>query len=449
MSTTTEPLDKTKVKECACAVEVPTPKEEVILKTEPPIETKPVEVKPVEAPKAPVSGIDTTNLQNQSAEQLKIAALESELRGLRATPTPTAKVSDELKDNIKTITEQVKANIRKNGFAALDVDMDKLIAERSTYIPSHASSQNSMAYASMREAVSTSGTIPGITLTNNSIIIPGKVTKRIIRPYTIYKNPDPGTDTVRFFKNDVPAVTSQTSGTTGSQDTFTLTSVALQPTQISGYYTKIYSDNMEDFNVDLVRMVTDAAVLRQTDYEANNILNTLSAEGTLTPLKWILGNDGTTIASSDVSGKTMKAVGIAVATEHLLREGYDQDQIAVAIHPQQWRELTLAADLTTWAQQGNPNTTTLGTLERLFGVEIFVTNKVEWKDNTTNDAYNAYAFIKNHSYLLGAKRDLTIKFHEIPEDNSIGVTANFRVGGKVLDANSIVRISSTTTNTAQ
>ena len=206
---------------------------------------------------------------------------------------------------------------------------------------------------------------------------------------------------------------------------------------------------MEDFNVDLIKMITDGAVRRQIDYEANAVLNTASAEGTLTPLKWIKGTDGTVITSSDVASLTMKASGFSAAVAALVREGYTRDQLIVAMHPDTVRDLLLASDTTPYVANGLSQVTTTGIIERIYGVEVLETNKIEWKDNTTNDAYNSLMFVKNHTYVLGAKRDLTIKFHEIPEDNTIGVTCNWRVKGGVLDANSIVRISTTTTNTAQ
>jgi hypothetical protein len=57
--------------------------------------------------------------------------------------------------------------------------------------------------------------------------------------------------------------------------------------------------------------------------------------------------------------------------------------------------------------------------------------------------------VKNQSFALASKRELTVKLHEIPEDNTVRVTANWRVKAKALDLASTVRISTTTTNTAQ
>ena len=82
-------------------------------------------------------------------------------------------------------------------------------------------------------------------------------------------------------------------------------------------------------------------------------------------------------------------------------------------------------------------------LEELMGVQLVVTNAVEAKDNSTNDALNAIMCVPKHSYGIGIKRDVTVKMHEIPEDNQVRVNTTWRTKAGVIDTSSIVRISST------
>jgi hypothetical protein len=81
-------------------------------------------------------------------------------------------------------------------------------------------------------------------------------------------------------------------------------------------------------------------------------------------------------------------------------------------------------------------------MAELYGVRLVRTNAVEHKSQT-NPAINAIMCIPNHSYGIASKRNVTVKFHEIPEDNQIWATTNWRIKSGVIDASSIVRISTT------
>ena len=55
----------------------------------------------------------------------------------------------------------------------------------------------------------------------------------------------------------------------------------------------------------------------------------------------------------------------------------------------------------------------------------------------------ALMFIPKHSYGIAVKRDVTVKFHDIGEDNQIRINTTWRTKSGVLDTSSIVRISTT------
>jgi len=77
------------------------------------------------------------------------------------------------------------------------------------------------------------------------------------------------------------------------------------------------------------------------------------------------------------------------------------------------------------------------------GVQLVVSNAVELKSNTTNNAYNAIICVPKHSYGIGIKRDVTVKMHEVGEDNQVRVNTTWRTNTGVIDATSIVRVSTT------
>ena len=51
--------------------------------------------------------------------------------------------------------------------------------------------------------------------------------------------------------------------------------------------------------------------------------------------------------------------------------------------------------------------------------------------------------VPKHSFGIGIKRDVTVKMHEIPEDNQVRVNTTWRTKAGVIDSASIVRISTT------
>ena len=113
------------------------------------------------------------------------------------------------------------------------------------------------------------------------------------------------------------------------------------------------------------------------------------------------------------------------------------------LHPRQWRELITSTNVTSLATRSVPDIWLKAQLEELMGVQLVVTNAIEAKTNTTNNAYNALMCIPKHSYGIGIKRDVTVKMHEIPEDNQVRVNTTWRTKAGVIDATSIVRISTT------
>ena len=98
-------------------------------------------------------------------------------------------------------------------------------------------------------------------------------------------------------------------------------------------------------------------------------------------------------------------------------------------------------DISSYVQFSNDNITTSGIFPTLYGCDIVATNSVTAMDNTTNDTYRNYMCVPGITFGSASKRDLNVKFHEIPENNQIGVTANWRFKSGVIDASSLVRIS--------
>ena len=102
-----------------------------------------------------------------------------------------------------------------------------------------------------------------------------------------------------------------------------------------------------------------------------------------------------------------------------------------------------STNVTSLATNSVPDIWLKAKLEEFMGCQIVVTTAVEAVNNQTYDAYNAYMFVPKHSFGAAVKRDVTVKFHDIGEDNTVRVNTTWRTKTGVLDATSIVRISST------
>ena len=141
----------------------------------------------------------------------------------------------------------------------------------------------------------------------------------------------------------------------------------------------------------------------------------------------------------------MDETGIAYGREYLENQGYLRGGIkpVCVMDPQQWRELITSTNVTSLATRSVPDIWLKAQLEEFMGVQIVVSNAVQHNAAQTNASINALMFVPKHSYGIAVKRDVTVKFHDIGEDNQIRVNTTWRTKSGVLDASSIVRISTT------
>lgn len=297
----------------------------------------------------------------------------------------------------------------------------------------------------IKEAVAISGTHATQDLDNDVAIVPGGISFIPVFQFAKVKQIQQGFDRARFFKTTLPANGSQTVGTTPSEATQTLTSIEVTPSTITGVYLVGDYDEIENSPFDLLQAIVEASAASYDDFVATDMLDTVSAEGTLTPGLWIRGDSGATITSSDIASVALDETGIAFAREYLENQGYLRGGIkpVCVMHPRQWRELITSTNVTSLATRSVPDIWLKAQLEEFMGVQIVVSNAVQNQTAQTDSAYNALMFVPKHSYGIAVKRDVTVKFHDIGEDNQIRVNTTWRTKSGVLDASSIVRISTT------
>ena len=382
------------------------------------------------------------------ATERKLASIEKSLKAL-SEKKPTAQVG--LEDGVHTwkqVAENMAPSLRKYGKFEFDINLESLrsINTKQTKDRSGAITESFRSSPlQLQEAVSISGTHATQDLDTDVAIVPGGLSFRPVFEFAKVKRIEAGMDRARFFKTTIPANGSQTVGTTPSEATQTFTAIEVTPSTITGVYLVGDFDEIENSPFDLLQAIVEGSAASYEDFVATDMLTTKSAEGTLTPGLWIRGDTGATIASSDVASVVFDETGIAVAREYLENQGYlrgGQKPVAF-LHPQQWRQLITSTNVTSLATRSAPDVWLRAELEQLFGVQLVVSNAVEEKSNTTNDAYNAIVCVPKHSYGIGIKRDVTVKMHEYGEDNQVRVNTTWRTNTGVIDATSIVRISST------
>ena len=382
----------------------------------------------------------------------KLTAKEIEA-GVRAVPKPEAQVSNSNEPfNMARAIEKVNKWIEsdRSGSCSIEIPVDVLRGINTVKVrtPTGIQERYRNGYAidqKVKEALGYTGTQALVDADVDVAMEPGGASFVPVTQFAKYKEIQKGSDKARFFKHDLPALATQTPGTTATVGTMDIEAIDITPSTITGVHLEIDTDDIENYPYDVVGTVVKASAAKFDDFIATDMLDTVSAEGTLTPLAWIKGTDGTIITSSDVASLTLDPTGIAVGVEKLENQGLLRGgaKPVVFVHPKQFRELIEDSELSNYTQFANPSITQKYQMAELYGCTIVRTNAIEAKTNTTNNAYNAIMCVPQHSYGVGSKRTVSVKFHEVPEDNQIWATTNFRIKSGVIDANSIIRISTT------
>lgn len=400
---------------------------------------------PIEAKADKTEDIGQTN--TSIATERKLDKIQKQLEVL-SEKKPTAQVSNgnETK-SWKEIAESIIPSLEQYGKFQFDIPIDGLRSVNTVQRREGGQVRESFRDTplQLKEAVSISGTHSTQDLDTDVAIVPGGISFRPVFEFAKVKRIEAGMDRARFFKTTIPANGSQTVGTTPSEATQTFTSVEVTPSTITGVYLIGDFDEIENSPFDLLQAIVEGSASSYEDFVATDMLDTVSAEGTLTAGLWIRADTGATISSSDVASVSFDETGIAVAREYLENQGYLRGGIKPVcfLDPQQWRELITSTNVTSLATRSAPDIWIKAELEQFMGVQLVVTNAVEHKNNTTNDAVNAIMCVPKHSYGIGIKRDVTVKMHEYGEDNQVRVNTTWRTKAGVLDSSSIVRISST------
>ena len=394
-----------------------------------------------------------TQISSISGIAEKLANLEI-AAGVRNVPAPVSKVSSRRDEpfNLGKALEKVQKWIEsdRTTSCSIEIPVDTLrsfnIKKVKTASGVRESYRNSFdSEMKIKEALGYTGTMSTPEEDTDVAMEPGAASFVPVTQFAKFKEVQKGNNAARFFKADLPATATQTPGTTATVGTMDIESVTVTPSTITGVHLEIDTDDIEDNPFDTVGTVVKHSAARFDDFIATDMLDTVSAQGTLTPLAWLRASDGAVVTTSDAASITFDPTGIAAGVRVLENQGLLKGgaKPVCFLHPQQFQELVEDSELTNYVQYAKPEITQNYQMAELYGCTLVRTNAVQNMTAQTNAAYNAIMCVPQHSYGVASKRTVNVKFHEVPEDNQIWATTNWRIKSGVIDANSIVRISST------
>ena len=258
----------------------------------------------------------------------KLTAKEIEA-GVRAVPQPEAKVSNSNEPfNMANAIEKVNKWIEsdRSGSCSIEIPVDVLRGINTVKVrtPTGIQERYRNGYAidqKVKEALGYTGTQALVDADTDVAMEPGGASFVPVTQFAKYKEIQKGSDKARFFKHDLPSLATQTPGTTATVGTMDIEAIDITPSTITGVHLEIDTDDIENYPYDVVGTVVKASAAKFDDFIATDMLDTVSAEGTLTPLAWIKGTDGTIITSSDVASLTLDPTGIAEGVEKLENQG--------------------------------------------------------------------------------------------------------------------------------
>jgi hypothetical protein len=337
----------------------------------------------------------------------------------------------------KQVDEQVTLleKVLSGEQVSMKIDKEEFLEKHSVFKPSQFS-----------EAVSTSGTIPGIDVGQQIVVLPGGILVKTIRPWVQVKVIPQGNDTVRFYTLGIPAFGTITEhvSTDITPATSTLTAIEVSANTVRGFRQNVLKTEVEKYPKDLLEKIRETARTRAFEDEVTITLSTIAASTSVDfGANHLDANDGAAITDEtgeDAAG-VMKAAGIEAAKVRLQSQGHDPDNgsAVIALTPKAQKELIQDTVIVNFIQNSSPEISRQGRINLYFGIEIFVTNSI---NTANNNAARNICFMKGKAFGLAVGRDIELEFGKNIVRQSVDIVATHRVNAVILDATAFVILSS-------
>ena len=323
---------------------------------------------------------------------------------------------------------------------------NKLVLEKEGWIETH-SIQKQSGNGEVQEAVSTSGTIPGVRQSANISIQIGSKTAIPIRQYGQFQAVPTGQNTARFYRITVPDAGAITESPTTDITAVTHTLTAIDVTcNIRGWRQVVEKANLEDYPASFLNAIRETARLEAIRDEHKLILQDLAATdhdfgGITTAPYHIGGSDGAatgTTTEEDADGE-FDEDGLTFSKRYLEELGQDTSpgNLIAFISPRAFESLISSTSLSEYTQIGNAGITRLGQMERLYGIDIIVTNELL----SANNASRNLVCVKGKCWGLASQRKMEIEFQKNIAGQYWDIVWTHRIGVDILDPNTYVIVS--------
>ena len=362
--------------------------------------------------------------------QTELVKTEAKKSEVQESVTPKQWEESQVDEQV-TLLEKVLSGEQ----VSIKIDKEEFLEKHSVFKPSQFS-----------EAVSTSGTIPGVDVGQQIVILPGGILVKTIRPWVQVKVIPQGNDTVRFYTLDIPAFGTITEHVSNdiTPATSTLTAIEVSANTVRGFRQNVLKAEVEKYPKDLLEKIRETARTRAFEDEVTIVLSTIAAS---TSVDFGANHLGATTgaavadnAAEDALG-VMKAAGIEAAKVRLQSQGHDPENgsAVIAMTPKAQKELIQDTVIVNFIQNSSPEISRQGRINLYFGIEIFVTNSIK---TDLNNAARNICFMKGKAFGLAVGRDIELEFGKNIVRQSVDIVATHRVNAVVLDATAFVILSS-------
>ena len=403
-------------------------------KTEAPCEPGCTPVAKPPVPPAPSEQSEEVKKLVEDALKIRVEELQKEIRE-NYQPKATVAESNAIWTEAKA---EEHANLMKE---VLDGKSISIMIDKDEFIKQHTASIKGV----FDEAITTSGTIPGVDVGTQIVILPGGIKIKPIRQWVEVRKIPQGDDTVRFYTLDIPAFGNITESATTdiTPATHTLTSIDLAANTVRGFRQNVLKSELERYPKQLLEKIRETARIRAIEDEANNILNTTAAATTADfGANHLGGDDGALVVdeTDEDAAAEFRKEGIEAGRQRLEEQGHNVDggSIVCAITPRAVRQLHSDPDINRYVQVGAPSISRTGRLEMYLGVELFVTNTI----NVSNNSDRNIMWAKGKAFGLAIGRDIELEFDKNINRQSVDVVATHRVNSVILDATAYCILSS-------
>jgi len=325
----------------------------------------------------------------------------------------------------------------------------RMVIDKEGWIESNTGLEQPNGNGNVHEAVSTSGTIPGVKQTSGISIQLGSKTVKPLRQFGKFQPIPTGQNTARFYRITVPdagAITESTSSDI-TATTHTLTSIDVT-CSVRGWRQTVLKSELEDYPGSFLNALRETARLEAIRDEHKLIVEDLAGTdhdygGVTTAPYHISGTDGSAVGDTAAEDATVEfdEDGITFAKRYLEELGQDTSpgKLVAFISPRAFESLITSSSLSEYTMIGNAGITRLGQLERLYGVDIVVSNEIK---SDVSNSYRNLVCVKGAAWGLCSQRNMEIEFQKQIAGQYWDIVWTHRIGVDILDPNTYIIVSS-------